>query len=59
VHVQQLSEWRSCTVGGPRTLRLFINWATCLKKLPVPGLPIPEDQTNMLSSDGGIPTSQM
>jgi len=25
VHVQQLSHWTSCTVGGPRALCLFIN----------------------------------
>jgi len=33
VHVQQMSHWRSCTVGEPRTFSLFINWATCLKTL--------------------------
>ena len=31
VHVQQLSQWRSCTVVGPWTLCLLIDWATCLK----------------------------
>ena len=39
VHVQQLSHWRRCIVGGPRILCLCItffvycNWATCLKGL--------------------------
>jgi len=38
VHVQQLSYWRSCMVCGPGTLYLFINWATCLKRLRTPAL---------------------
>jgi len=29
---RQLSHWRSCTVGGPQTVCLFTNWATCLKR---------------------------
>ena len=45
VHVQQLLYWRSCVVGGPRTLWLFINWATCLKGLRTLGL------------DEGMPTT--
>ena len=32
MHVQNLSHW-SCTVGRPWTICLFINWATCLKRL--------------------------
>ena len=31
-----LSRWRSCTVGGARTLCLFIKWSTCLKSLRTP-----------------------
>jgi len=38
MHVQQLPHWRNCTVGGPRTLCLLINWATCLKRLRNPAL---------------------
>jgi len=37
MHVQQLSQWRSGIVG-PWTLCLFINWATCLKRLRTPAL---------------------
>ena len=33
VYVQQLSQWRSCTVSGPGALCLFINWATFFKRL--------------------------
>jgi len=35
------SHWKSDTLGGPRTLRLLINWATCLKRLRTPGLDFP------------------
>ena len=35
---------RSCTVGGPRTLCLFVNWASCLKRLRTPGLLISGNQ---------------
>jgi len=48
MHVQQLSQWKSCPVGEPQTLCLFINWATCLKKLIIPGLLIPGHQTKKL-----------
>jgi len=33
VHVQQMSHWRSCAVGGPRALCWFIDWATYFKRL--------------------------
>jgi len=36
VHEQELLRWRSCTVGGARTLCLLITWATCLKSLRTP-----------------------
>jgi len=38
VLVRQLSHWSSCTVGGPWTLLLLINWATCSQGLRTPGL---------------------
>ena len=38
VHVQQLSHWRNCTIGGPRTFYFVINWATFLKRLRTPAL---------------------
>jgi len=47
-HAQHLSQWRSCTIGGSQSLRLFMNLATCLKKLRMPGSFIPRDQTKML-----------
>ena len=48
VHVQHISQWRSCPVNGPRTLCLLIIWATCLKKFIIPGLLIPGHHTKML-----------
>ena len=37
LHVQHLSHWRSCIVGGgPWTLCLFVKCATCLKRLRTP-----------------------
>ena len=33
MHVQQLSNWRSCVFGGLWTLFLFIIWVTWLKRL--------------------------
>ena len=33
VHVQHLLNKSNCTVGGSRTLCLFINFATCFKRL--------------------------
>jgi len=38
VHAQQLSQWSSYTVGGPRSLCVFIDWATCLKRLRTPDI---------------------
>jgi len=38
VHVQQLSHWGIFAVSGPRTLCLFNNWATCLKRLRTPAI---------------------
>jgi len=38
VNVQQLSHWRSCPVGRPQALCLFINWTMCLKRLRVPSV---------------------
>jgi len=33
VRVHELSHWSSCTVAGPQTLCLLVNWAICLKNL--------------------------
>jgi len=56
VHVQQLSQWRRCTVGCPRTLCLFINWVICLKKLRTAGLGYSFEERSLKRSDGGIST---
>jgi len=42
--VHQLSQWKSCTVGGPLSLCLSINWVSCLKRLRTPGLLISGNQ---------------
>jgi len=42
-YMRQLSHWRSCTAGGPRTLC----WATCLKRL----------RTTELMGGGSLQTS--
>jgi len=51
--MQQLSQWRSCAVGGPRTLCLCTNLVTCLKRLRTPALflriPRPNSPINLSS----------